>query len=792
VDVRVQSPHVLRYRFGPYEVDTARNELRKFGLRIPLERKPRTLLIALLRRPGKLVSRQELRLALWEKNVFVDYEHGLNVAITKLRAALSDSAESPAYIETVAGEGYRFVSNVETLSTPYVGPADGESCLSRHSEQPVRPADSFSASGNSTGFRRWAMLTAVLLALTAGVPNRHDEMLAPPHSVTVLIGAFQNTTGEPMLDGTLHFALERELSNSGSVRVISPERLQDILKLMRHPAVSEPDRALGLDICHRIPGLRALITGRVQKLGGQYHLMAEIIDPADGTTLRAEESQAPREQEILAAVHSLAVQVRSDVVDNLSAFPLSAPPIEQVTTSSLRALHLYSEAAGLMINRGSEAREESMQLLQHALKEDPDFASAHIMLAWLLSNSTVPSNEHFERAFALADSVSERERLFIVGSYYQVRIISPGDASALKAMAAYEELLRYFPDDFWTIDNLAEIYTRAGRAREAWLLEVRMAEVRPESTEQELPYLWSRLVAIGETSSAQRLVALCNSRRDVPQCMEVLITRDFFPIWHAIRLGQLEEAVGLAERTRDQYATSEQAATSTVQAMLSEVYEDLGMFQKELEVARNSQDARTHLRIPAAVAYLRGDTTAENSALSELVQHLNLTSLGDVMTFAVLGRFREAELVIAAHKNWPVQMRHLARGYVELEQGNITVSLRDLREGDVFYKQLHSDAACETSDALATALESVGETDQAINVMVEAEAQLANQSERAFVDPWNLIARQHLARLYRRAGNIAEATVIEAELRAQLRLSEPGHIVLRALPQALSYQAALN
>jgi tetratricopeptide (TPR) repeat protein len=527
------------------------------------------------------------------------------------------------------------------------------------------------------------------------------------------------------------------------------------------------------------------------KGGGQYLLTAEVVDPADGTTLRAEESQARAQEDILTAVQKLAMQVRRDVVETLSAFPRSAPPVEQVTTSSLRALHLYSEAAGLMINKGSEAREESMQFLRQALKEDPDFASAHIMLAWLLSNSTAPSNEHFERAFALSDSVSEHERLFIVGSYYQVKIISPGDASALKATAAYEELLRYSPDDFWTMNNLADIYNRAGRAREAWLLQVRMAEVRPESTEQELPYLWSRLVAIGETSSAQRLVALCNSRRDVPQCMEVLITRDSLPIWHAIRLGQLEEAVRLAERIRDQYP-GEQAATSPLQSILSEVYEDLGMFQKELEVARNSQDPRTRVRIPVAVAYLRGDTAAENSAMSELAKHPNLTSLGDVMSFAALGRFREAQLVIAAHKNWPAQMIHLARGYVELEKGNITAGLRDLREGDGFYKQLSSDAVCETSDALATALERVGKTDQAIEVLVEAETQLANLSERAFVDPWNLIARLHLARLYRHAGKTAEATAIEAELRAQLRLSEPEHIILRARPQPLSYQAALN
>src|SRR5205823_1666538 len=117
VDATAQSqPAVLSYRFGPYEVNASRNELRKFGLRIPLERKPWQVLIALLRRPGNSVSRLELRRALWGEDVFVDFEHGLNVAIAKLRAVLCDSPDALTYIETVAGEGYRFVAVVEVVS----------------------------------------------------------------------------------------------------------------------------------------------------------------------------------------------------------------------------------------------------------------------------------------------------------------------------------------------------------------------------------------------------------------------------------------------------------------------------------------------------------------------------------------------------------------------------------------------------------------------------------------------------------------------------------------------------
>jgi TolB-like protein/DNA-binding winged helix-turn-helix (wHTH) protein/Flp pilus assembly protein TadD len=106
---------VLLYRFGPYEADPTRDELRKFGLRLRIEPKPWHLLVSLLERRGQLVSRNELQRALWAEDVFVDFEHGLNVAVKKLRAALSDSAEVPIYIETVAGWGYRFVAEVEQV-----------------------------------------------------------------------------------------------------------------------------------------------------------------------------------------------------------------------------------------------------------------------------------------------------------------------------------------------------------------------------------------------------------------------------------------------------------------------------------------------------------------------------------------------------------------------------------------------------------------------------------------------------------------------------------------------------
>jgi DNA-binding winged helix-turn-helix (wHTH) protein len=99
-------------RFGPFEADFRAGELRKHGVKLKLVGQPFEVLAMLLERPGQLVTREELRAKLWPTDAFVDFDHGLNAAVNKLRDALSDSAEKPNYVETLPRRGYRFISAV--------------------------------------------------------------------------------------------------------------------------------------------------------------------------------------------------------------------------------------------------------------------------------------------------------------------------------------------------------------------------------------------------------------------------------------------------------------------------------------------------------------------------------------------------------------------------------------------------------------------------------------------------------------------------------------------------------
>lgn len=105
----------VRYRFGVFEADLATGELRRKGVRLKLHSQPFAILILLLERPGQLLTREEIARHLWPGDTFVDFEHGVNSAINRLRDALSDKAANPRFIETLARRGYRFLAPVEPV-----------------------------------------------------------------------------------------------------------------------------------------------------------------------------------------------------------------------------------------------------------------------------------------------------------------------------------------------------------------------------------------------------------------------------------------------------------------------------------------------------------------------------------------------------------------------------------------------------------------------------------------------------------------------------------------------------
>jgi DNA-binding winged helix-turn-helix (wHTH) protein len=192
--------------FGVFEADLRSGELRKAGVRIPLQEQPLRVLTCLLQNPGELVTRDELRRELWPDNTFLDFEHGLNAAMKRLRDALGDSADTPRFIETLPRRGYRFIAPVQV-------PGGAPAPVSTPDPETVAPV----AAPRSV----WpvaAILLSVLAAIAAaawwrgalpGVPTA-----PPPDTVTsaagstptdvnprtVAVATFDNRSVDPALD----------------------------------------------------------------------------------------------------------------------------------------------------------------------------------------------------------------------------------------------------------------------------------------------------------------------------------------------------------------------------------------------------------------------------------------------------------------------------------------------------------------------------------------------------------------------------------------------------------------
>jgi DNA-binding winged helix-turn-helix (wHTH) protein len=114
--VAPSSPRTIR--FGVFELDLKAGELRKQGVKIKLQEQPFQILVMLLEHPGEIVTREEIQQKLWPADTFVDFEHGINAAVKRLREALDDSADNPRFVETLARRGYRFVYPVDVEAHP--------------------------------------------------------------------------------------------------------------------------------------------------------------------------------------------------------------------------------------------------------------------------------------------------------------------------------------------------------------------------------------------------------------------------------------------------------------------------------------------------------------------------------------------------------------------------------------------------------------------------------------------------------------------------------------------------
>ena len=216
-----------RLRFDAYEIDLHTQELWKFGTRLRLVGQPFAILAMLLKRPGELVTREELHNHLWASDTFVDFNHGLHAAVNKLRETLSDSAEDPKYIETLPRRGYRFIGKLEPAVKPAATRGEESSPTGEISHVRSEPLMGREDSGNKesvtqpifsryligAGFLFTALLAgALLIRSTSGPPSTERSLPEPTRPIFDIA----NTSGLAFSPDGNSVAFERDGSGPNS------------------------------------------------------------------------------------------------------------------------------------------------------------------------------------------------------------------------------------------------------------------------------------------------------------------------------------------------------------------------------------------------------------------------------------------------------------------------------------------------------------------------------------------------------------------------------------------------
>jgi DNA-binding winged helix-turn-helix (wHTH) protein/tetratricopeptide (TPR) repeat protein len=465
-------------KFGPFEVNFAESELRKHGTLLKVQAKPLSILQLLVINQGKIVTREQLRKALWEDDVFVDFEKNLGTAVNKLRSVLNDSADAPRYIETIPRRGYRFLVSVENGATkpveatpPQNGPNNGFS--DSHEEMAgtgvfdaevpaVMPAPTRSASFiRNRGL--WLRLAAVV-ALTLFVLASAFSLSRNKHPLrekdTIVLADFVNSTGDAVFDDTLKTALSISLRQSPFLNVVSDNQVASTLKLMARPADARLTPEIARDLCLRA-GSKVYVAEAIGSLGSEYVLELKAVNCQSGDTLAKEQVTAASREKVLDALGSAATKLRGKLGESLATVQSFDVPLEQATTSSLEALKAYTLAQKTARENGAA---QSLPYGQRAIELDPNFAMAYEAVGIHYFNLAEPARaaEYLGKAFQLREHASQRERLKIVAGYY-----SSVTGELGKAAQAYQETMASYPRDIAAYNNLGIVLAQQGEYEKA-------------------------------------------------------------------------------------------------------------------------------------------------------------------------------------------------------------------------------------------------------------------------------------------------------------------------------------
>jgi len=372
----MQEDHQLRGRllFGVFELDLRAGELRKHGLRIRLQEQPFQVLAMLLERRGEVVTRGELQKKLWPADTFVDFDHGLNKAINKIREALSDSAESPRFVETVARRGYRFLVEVKVVDAASVPNAQLATQPLRETESDDRreQASKLAMFKHLLPSSLWKVSVFVPLLMAASLaawklPSWHTPS---PVIRSLAVLPLESLSSDASQDYFADGMTDELISNLGQISAL---RVISRTSVMTYKHASKPLPQIAREL-----NVDAVVEGTVLRSGDQVRITAQLIQASSDKHLWSQSYQGEL-RDTLALQSQVARAIADQIRINLN--PQEQAALKAVKVVNPEAYESYLKGRYFWNKRTADGLKVALAYFTQAIEEDPKYARAYSGLA---------------------------------------------------------------------------------------------------------------------------------------------------------------------------------------------------------------------------------------------------------------------------------------------------------------------------------------------------------------------------------------------------------------------------
>ena len=484
----------------------------------------------------------------------------------------------------------------------------------------------------------WMAAAALLLLIAGGLAwwKYRSEVAPGPGAAetcgngsqakkdSLILADFVNHTGDPVFDTTLNQALQIDLEQSPVINIVSPQHLLQSVKYLGKPEGTPVTPAIAREIGER-EGIKAIITGTIANLGKEYVITLTAQNTATGDEIVSEQAQAPDKEHVLDALGKAAAAMRGKLGEDLESIKKLDTPFGQATTSSLEAFRAY--ALGDKAHAKAHDIPEAEGHYLRAIELDPNFAMAYARLGVVYINSgqVTKANQYFSKAYELSKNVSERERLYIAGHYYEVvagdipKVIEtlqeaiqayPGQIDnyininvAYQYLGQYEQGLAYAqkaveldPQDSIAAENLLSDYVALGRMDEAKKeLERTQALGLNSSTDDLVSYMVTYFL-LGEPQQVQRIMSQVAGRQDEFVATQALAATQQYTGQYRMAEATIRRAVEQAGRAKASDAQAGfllESATARGLAGLCDSNEAVVQQALSLDKSRQTQAAAT-------------------------------------------------------------------------------------------------------------------------------------------------------------------------------------------------------